>query len=284
LEDVKWIVGELGDCSDLTRSLAGHDAIIHLAAIPGPGRATAEALVTQNMQTTMCVLEAAVRSDIPKVIFASSGAVLGFTFQRRIAVPRYFPIDEGHPCEPQDPYGLSKLLGELTCRSYTDAFGIATICLRINNAWYLDRTGAEIAVRCGWARNLTVEQLWESRYAKMVADASDDWPSPGPVSPKKNLWAVTDARDVARAFRLAIEQPLKGHEVISLGGWETCSRRTSPELLSQYYPQIPLRRRIADFDPLISQEKAIQMLGFHAEHSWRRSDFSEWLRLRSGLS
>jgi nucleoside-diphosphate-sugar epimerase len=281
LNDVRWIEGDAGNCAHLTRSVGSHDAIIHLAAIPGPGRAAAEKLVTENLHTTTCVLEAAVHSAIPQVVFASSGAALGFTFQRRISIPRYLPIDEAHPCEPQDPYGLSKLLCELTCRSYTSAFGLGTTCIRVNNAWYLDHAGAEVAVRCGWARNLTVEQLWESRYSRMVADASDDWPCPGPVSPRKNLWAVTDARDVARAFRLAVEQSPKGHEIVNLGGSETCSLRTTPELLVQYFPQIPLRRRISGFEPLISQEKATHMLGFQAEYSWRRSDFSEWLELRS---
>ena len=35
-------------------------------------------------------------------------------------MPGYFPIDEAHPDEPQDEYGLSKLVGELICRRYTE--------------------------------------------------------------------------------------------------------------------------------------------------------------------
>lgn len=29
------------------------------------------------------------------------------------AKPDYFPIDEDHPCEPDEPYGLSKVYAEL---------------------------------------------------------------------------------------------------------------------------------------------------------------------------
>ncbi len=283
LGGVNWIVGDARNCAEVTRCVQGHDAIIHLAAISGPGRASPEALIAENLRTTASALEAAVRANVPHMVFASSGAALGFTFQRRLIPPCYFPIDEEHPCEPQDPYGLSKLLGELTCKSYSDAYGIRTTCLRVNNAWYLDREGAEFAAGCGWARNLTVEQLWESRYAKMVADASEDWPSPGPVSPRKNLWAVSDARDVACAFRLSVERPVALHEVFNLSGSETCSLLTTPELLARHFPQVPLRRPISGFGALISEERATRLLGFHTEHLWRQSDFGDWFESRTGL-
>ena len=283
VDGVDWIVGDAGNLADLKRAVPGHDAIIHLAAIPGPGRASPEDLLTRNIGTTACVLESAIRGDIGLVVFASSGAVVGTTFCRRPLVPRYFPVDEEHPCEPQDAYGLSKLLGELTCRSYTDAYGLATTCLRVNNAWYLDREGAELAVRGGWAREMTVEHLWESRYAKIVADGNEDWPTPGPVSPRRNIWAVSDARDVARAFRLAAERRLAGHEVINLGGHETCSLENTPELLAKHYPKVLLRRALSGHDSLIAGEKAARLLDFVPQYSWRRSDFADWLRRKKNL-
>jgi nucleoside-diphosphate-sugar epimerase len=110
-DGISWVSGDVGDCEAVARAAKGHDAVIHLAAIPGPGRASAEKLVAVNVGTVTCVLEAALRSNVPLVVFASSGAALGFTFQNRIVPPRYLPVDESHPCEPQDPYGLSKLLG-----------------------------------------------------------------------------------------------------------------------------------------------------------------------------
>jgi nucleoside-diphosphate-sugar epimerase len=281
MDRVNWVLGDAENCSDLAHSAQGHDAIVHLAAIPGPGRASPERLIATNLLTTTSVLEAAVRSRIPSVVFASSGASLGFTFHNRSIAPQYLPVDEQHPCEPHDPYGLSKLLGETTCKSYSDAYGLRTVSLRVNNAWYVDRPGAEFAVRSGWARGLTVEQLWEVRYAKIVEDSSDHWPVPGPVSPRKNLWAVIDARDVALAFRLAAESSVAGHEVFNLNGSDTCSLIPTPELLARYFPQVPLRDRLEDFDSLVSHRKATQMLGFQPLHSWRRSDFAEWFAKRA---
>lgn len=281
MDGVSWVRGDAGNCEELTRAAQGHDAIIHLAAIVGPGRAAPEQLIASNLATTACALEAAVQSQIRSVVFASSGAALGFTFHKRPIIPRYFPVDEDHPCEPHDPYGLSKLLGELACKSYSDAYGLSTSCLRVNNAWYLDRAGAEFAVRLGWARGLTVEQLWESRYARIVNDASEDWPSPGPASPRKNLWAVIDARDVALAFRLAVENPVATHEAFNLNGSDTCSLIPTSELLDRYFPGVPVRGTLDHFESLISHGKATRLLGFRPQHSWRRTDFAEWLEIRS---
>jgi nucleoside-diphosphate-sugar epimerase len=172
----------------------------------------------------------------------------------------------------------------MTCKSYSHAFGLKTVCLRINNAWYVDRMGAESAVRFGWARGLTVEQLWEGRYSKMVEDSSDHWPVPGPVSPRKNLWTVVDARDVAIAFRLATESSVAGHQIFNLNGSDTCSLIPTPQLLARYFPDVPMRSQLDNFDSLVSHRKATQMLGFQPVHSWRRSDFAEWFAKRSAAN
>jgi nucleoside-diphosphate-sugar epimerase len=64
---------------------------------------------------------------------------------------------------------------------------------------------------------------------------------------------VIDTRDVARAFRLAVERPIAEHEVFNLAGGETCSLKTTPELLAQYFPPVPLTRPIRSFDAIFSQ-------------------------------
>ena len=43
--EISWVRGDAEDCEALARAATGHDSIIHLAAIPGPGRATPEQLV-----------------------------------------------------------------------------------------------------------------------------------------------------------------------------------------------------------------------------------------------
>jgi nucleoside-diphosphate-sugar epimerase len=277
VEGAEFIAGDIMDLESLKQACRGCEAIVHLAAVPGPRRATPERLITVNVIGTVHVLEAALCHRIPKVVFASSGAAAGFTFQTKPIVPRYFPIDEDHPDAPQDDYGLSKLLAELTCRRYSDGYGLRTICLRINNNWYLDREGAALAVQGGWAKGMTVEELWTARYRRTIENAEKDWPVPGPPSPRNNLWAVTDARDAAQAFRLAVEDTQLLHEVFYINGDDTCSLEETRELVGRHYPRVPVKAPLVGHASLVSHEKATRLLGYRPQYTWRNSDFQRWL-------
>ena len=246
--------------------------------VRGAGRATPEQLLTLNVIGTVHVLEAAVHAGVGKVVLASSGAATGFSFQKRELTPRYLPLDEDHPCEPHDEYGLSKLLAEQTCKRYSDAFGLRTLCLRINHNWYLDWEGAQVAVRSGWAKG-TVEALWTKRYRHCLeADETTVWPVPGPPPPKNLLWAVTDARDAAQAFRLAVENNTLQHEVLQINGADTCSTVETPVLIARHFPGVPLRAPLEGFASLVSHARATRLLGYQPRYSWRHGDFAEWWR------
>jgi nucleoside-diphosphate-sugar epimerase len=277
VEGTRFIEGDIMNPEQIRKASPGHDAVIHLAAVPGPGRASPAELVRINVIGTINVLEASVEAGVGRFVFASSGGATGFCFQKHEKIPRYLPLDEEHASEPQDEYGLSKLLGELTCRRYTDAYGIRTICLRIHNNWYLDREGAEVAVSSGWANKFTVEELWAERYRKTVRDEKDGWPVPGPPPPLNVLWAVTDARDAAQAFRLAVENEEIEHEVFLITGDDTCSMLETPELLSRHFPDVPLRVPLEGHASLWSHEKATRMLRYKPRYTWRESDFRTWL-------
>lgn len=281
VEKVKFIQGDITNPDNLKSACKGQDAIIHLAAVSGAGRATSEKMIYINVLGTLHVLEAALQTGVRKVVFASSGAATGFSFQKREIIPCYLPIDEGHPCQPQDEYGLSKLLSEITCKRYSDAYGMQTICLRINHNWYVDREGAEIVVKSGWAKGLTVEELWEKRYRKIIEDIDGEWPVPGPPRPQNILWAVTDARDAAYAFRLAVENNEIQHEVFLINGDDTCSMLETQTLIARYYPNVPLKISFVGHASLWSHEKASRMLGYRPQYTWRNSDFQVWLEQRS---
>ena len=286
VKGVEFIQGDIMDSERLAQACQGHDAVIHLAAVSGPGRAQPDQMIEVNVVGTVRVLEAALGAGVGKMVFASSGAATGFCFQKREMVPDYLPIDEEHPCEPHDEYGLSKLLAEVTCKRYSDAYGIRTLCLRVNNSWYLKREEAEVATQSGgWAKGLTVEEIWTRRYRKTVENAPEgEWPVPGPPAPRMVLWAFTDARDTAQAFRLAVENEEILHEVFLLSGDDTCSRVETPALLSRHYPDVSLKEPLQGHASLWSHQKATRMLGYQPQYTWRKSDFADWLASVSNSS
>ncbi len=166
---VESVIADINDIQAVQDSAAQNEAIIHLAAVTGPGKTTPEQLMHTNVIGTVNVLEAAVRVGITKVVFASSGAASGFSFQRHEIVPEYLPVDEEHPATPHDEYGLSKLLCEITTpprmESARSVLGSTTLGTLIAKAhpprcnprhqvppgqrdWRLKRSGANGTARC----------------------------------------------------------------------------------------------------------------------------------------
>ena len=101
--------------SEVDDRLADVDALVHLAAIPAPGRNPNAVIFKVNTLSTYNVFEAARRLKIRNIVWASSETVLGLPFDRP---PPYVPVDEEYPGRPESAYSLSKLIGEEMARQF----------------------------------------------------------------------------------------------------------------------------------------------------------------------
>ena len=118
----------------------------------------------------------------------------------------------------------------------------------------------------------------------MIKDDEEEWPIPGPPSPRKSLWSVVDARDAARAFRLALENDTIRHEVLIISGDETFSEVETLQLVKRYYPKVSLRSSLRGHSSLLSYRKAEEILGFRPSFRWRETDFQSWRETTSRIS
>jgi len=228
----------------LTHALShGFDGIVHMAGIPNPLNDPPERVFTVNTVGTFNVLEAAARCNIKKLVFISSESVLGFAFATQLVSPEYFPIDEKHPVRPQDPYGLSKLLAEEICRSYSLRYGIQTVCLRPPWIW--------------------VPEKKEIEMYRMLVQEYPKW--------SKNLWAYVHVLDLASAVLLALEaKDLKSHEVFFITAEDNWTGTESRTLLKSYYSTVTkIAESFGECDSLISSAEATEKLGYVPKHSWR---------------
>lgn len=98
--------------------MRGHDAVIHLAAIPNPNQNPAEVVFRNNVVSTYYILEAAAILGIKNVVLASSISALGTVNMVQHFNPLQIPIDEAHPLLSQDAYGLSKMVGEVLAEGF----------------------------------------------------------------------------------------------------------------------------------------------------------------------
>jgi nucleoside-diphosphate-sugar epimerase len=89
---------------DLDRALAGVDAVVHLAAMPGLqlGAEAGEAYESCNVEATRALVEAVRRAGVSTVVHASTSSVYGAVADG----------DETQPTRPISAYGRSKLTAE----------------------------------------------------------------------------------------------------------------------------------------------------------------------------
>jgi nucleoside-diphosphate-sugar epimerase len=104
--DFGQTVEALSEIDDLYH---GVDAVVHLAAIPGPTQFPNSVTFEVNTVSTYNVFEAVCKLGIKNVVWASSETLLGIPYH---VPPPYLPVDEEYPARPETSYSLSKLLGE----------------------------------------------------------------------------------------------------------------------------------------------------------------------------
>lgn len=236
----RHLLADLQDQGQVYGALADADAVIHLAAVPSPGGRPAEEVFRNNTMSQFHVFEAAARLGVRRVVSASSVSAYGFPFQRRPIVPDYLPMDEDHPLLPQDPYGLSKVVGEQIADSYV-------------------RRGAGEAVSLRLSRVLREEMM-----APLVTQAKEQ-----PKQFVRELWSYIHVRDAARACLAGLTAQIDGHVVVHASAADTLSPTPSEELAQRYLPQVPVREHGGGSRwPMITIDRAEKLIGFAPEYSW----------------
>lgn len=105
------------------------DIVMHLAAQIDVRRSTQDPLFDcdVNLLGTIRLLDACVKSNVKKFIFASSGGCI-------YGEPDYLPADEEHPRRPESPYGLSKNAAN-DYLNYYHKLGIEFAVLALGNVY-----------------------------------------------------------------------------------------------------------------------------------------------------
>jgi nucleoside-diphosphate-sugar epimerase len=232
-----FLKADLTDLGETFEVLRGAECVVHLAAIPAPGRRPEGETFRNNTVSTYNVFSAATSLGIRRVAWASSETTLGLPFDRE--QPAYAPIDEKHPLYPESSYALSKTISEEMARQFARTTGTTFAGFRISNI--MEPPGD---------------------YEKFPSFQSD------PQLRRWNLWGYVDARDVAQACRLGLEAGLDGAEVFIIAAADTVMEKESRDLMREVYPGVPLRE-VEERETLLSIDKARRMLGYSPEHSWR---------------
>ena len=248
----RFIAADLMNVEKLREIFAGADAVVHLArrrfpytengydaasgAWKTPDCSGDAVRVRQNTAMTHNVLAAAAAVGMKKAVSGSSLAVYGFYYPATPIAPDYLPIDENHPRRPQDPYGLSKLVGE----DFSDAIAA--------------REPMAIA-------SLRFSGIYAPENARVLATRRQNAVIRGAGA----LWSYVDVRDAAAACRLALEADFAGHEAFNICAPTTIMDEPTADLVRRFWPAAKnIDARLKGNRSGYATAKAERVLGFEA--------------------
>lgn len=126
---IELIEGDIRDMNTVEAAVADVDVVYHLAALGSVPRSIKDPVTTYavNATGTFNMLLAGRDAKVKRFILASSSSVYGQS--------EVLPQHEGLPLAPISPYGASKAIGEVLCRTFYETYGLETICLRYYNVF-----------------------------------------------------------------------------------------------------------------------------------------------------
>lgn len=259
---VKFYKGEIGD-EDLIRKILSEnnvEACMHFSAYAYVGESVEhpQKYYENNFVQTLNLLNILIENDIKKFIFSSTCATFG--------EPQYVPIDEKHPQNPINPYGMTKFMIEKVLQDYDKAYDLKFVALR-----YFNACGASES--CGEHHDPETHLIPLILFAAQgrrdsIAIFGDDYPTPDGSAIRDYI----HISDLSQAHLLALEHLRKGgdSEFINLGNGsgysvkeviEAARKVTGKEIKADIAP-----RRAGDPSRLVADaKKAREILGWNPQ-------------------
>jgi UDP-glucose 4-epimerase len=213
--DARFTEGTIHDYPTILAAMRGKDAVIHLAAAKAAGESMLkpEKYSVQNLCGSVNILNAAVEAGVGKLVFSSSAATYG--------EPKYLPIDEKHPTEPENYYGFTKLEIERILSWYDKLKGLRYAALRYFNAAGYDTRGRIAGLEKNPANLIPVIMEAAAGMRPSVKVFGDDYPT-------KDGTGVRDyvhVSDLARGHVAALDWISKSDKslVVNFGSGEGLS-------------------------------------------------------------
>ena len=298
--DVELVRADIRDRAAVDEALRGVDAVIHLAAEVGVGQSMYEIAryVGANDLGTAVLLEALIKQPVKRIVVASSMSIYGEGLyvtpagerlgnvrrkQLRAAGGSWDPVsDKGEPLTPvptdeqKQPdlasiYALTKYMQERAVLIFGEAYDVDAVALRLFNVFGPGQalSNPYTGVLANFASRLATGQQ------PMIFEDGEQ---------RRDFVHV---RDVARAFRLALEQKQARGHAINIGSGQAYTIREVATLLAEAMgvpeigPDIMGKARSGDIRNCFADiSKARDLLGFEPEHRLERSldELARWVR------
>lgn len=238
---VKVIPGDLKDKKKLEKALKNVNIVFHEAANAFAGKALQDPCwdIEINATRTLDLLEVCSKRNIECFIYASTMSVYGSSVQN--------PIDENHLTQPDNPYGISKLIGEKYVQLFHQIYGLPTVILRYFKVYGPRHSGALTSI---------TKKIIQEKCVTVFGDGTQ-------------TLDFINVRDVARANLLASQKKNAIGNILNIGSGVETSINELIDLISNLAGVRDIEKKYVkmgtQFEPLhfvANVEKAKEVLNF----------------------
>ncbi len=206
--DAELVVGDIADESLVEEICCDHDVdtIVHFAAYKNVGESMQDPAkyFHNNVDNTVKLLDAAIRSGVDQMVFSSSCSVYG--------TPEQMPVDETQRIAPESVYADTKAMVERVLHWYGEVRGLRSVSLR-----YFNAAGASFDSRIGedWTYALNLIPV---AIKALLTDGpplrvyGNDYPTPDGTCIRDYI----HVDDLAAAHIAAIDHLLAGGETTAV--------------------------------------------------------------------
>ncbi len=227
--------------------------VVHLAAKKAAGDSVNEPLFyhRQNTVGLLSVLEAMAAAGVRNLVYSSSAAVYGEPVDDN-------PLTETSPTTPTNPYGSSKLMGEMMVRDAAPANGFSWAALRYFN---VAGCGADELTDTS-ANNLIPMLIGARAQGRPAKIFGTDYPTPDGTCIRDYIHVVDLADAHVAACRL-VAGPEPVALIVNIGTGrgssvreviDSMSRALGEELVAEEAPRRPGDPSVVQADPSLAAE------------------------------
>jgi hypothetical protein len=289
--DIDYRKCDLLDAEALSPHIQGVDAVLHLAAIPAPGRGPNSKIFQINTAGTFNVFDACVQHDVHRVVVASSINAIGYFFG---AVPfeiDYLPVDEEHPKRTSDAYSFSKQVAEDIGHYFWQRDGISNTCLRFGAGLRpidemrqkMSEPFRSVKVFAEGLLEQSPEEGAESvrrmraayddeRRDRLYENQEGRTPVLSPVEHRlmtlrHNYFSFVALEDACRAMEMSLTADYDGSHPLLILDRNNTLMMDAENLAKWLYPDVSVKQDLVGTRSLVSWQRALDLINFETKIS-----------------
>ena len=257
---LRLIEADVADPAAVATAMAGAERVFHLAARADivPSIQEPEAYFRANVDGTFCVLEAARRASVKRLVYVASSSCYG--------VPSTYPTPETAPSDPRYPYALTKYVGEQLAMHWARVYQLPAVSVRFFNVY---GPRARTSGTYGAVFGVFLAQLLAKEPLTIVGDGEQTRDFTFVADVVDALIAVAESDKVGEIYNVGSGQPVSVNDLVrQLGSPPSVQIPKRPGEPDCTWADIGKIRRELGWEPKVSFADGVRVMLENIDY-WR---------------